>query len=168
MSAFQDVLAKGTVTPEEAFKVWDAAPTVESYFMIASWKGFGFPTGHSFDGALESGGWYGKNFHSADKVDPLVYKCKDGGAPWPANPDKMTPIIQRGESVQDHRAECEADGACARLRRVEYRGQTTAAMVYNTTPVIDLFRKIDDNTVMGVMDNITIPGPPFFFYLVRA
>jgi hypothetical protein len=54
----------------------------------------------------------------------------------------------------------------ARLRMTEYRGKVSATMIYDQMPVYDIFRKLDDNTVLAVMDNKTIKDP-FFFKLNR-
>ena len=167
MHTFHVALEKGIISAEEAFQILDDAPAIDCKFMIGAWRGFGFPTGHPSDHSLTSQGWYGKTFHSLDNVDPLVFSCKDGGVPWAADPEKIMAVFERSATIQDSRAECESDKAEARLRRVEYRGQTTAAMVYNKQPIIDIFQRIDDTTVLGVMDNPQIAGRPFFFYLVR-
>jgi len=45
---------------------------------------------------------------------------------------------------------------------VEYRGKVSAAMVYDRQPIIDLFRKIDENTVLGMMDYKRMERPYFF------
>jgi len=49
----------------------------------------------------------------------------------------------------------------------EYRGKISATMIYDQLPINDMFRKLDDNTVMGVMDNKNVKNP-FFFKLRRA
>lgn len=54
----------------------------------------------------------------------------------------------------------------ARLRMTEYRGKVSATMVYDQQPINDVFRKVDDNTVMGVMDTKGM-SLPFFFMLER-
>ena len=54
----------------------------------------------------------------------------------------------------------------ARLRMMEYRGKVTATMVYDYLPINDSFRKIDENTVLGIMDYKSYPQP-FFFILER-
>lgn len=54
----------------------------------------------------------------------------------------------------------------ARLRMTEYRGKMSATMIYDQLPVNDVFRKLDDNTVIGVMDNRDVKDP-FFFKLRR-
>src|SRR5262249_50598523 len=51
----------------------------------------------------------------------------------------------------------------ARLRMLEYRGVVTATMVYDKQPIHDVFRKIDENTVLGAMDLRGTPEPGVFF-----
>jgi hypothetical protein len=48
----------------------------------------------------------------------------------------------------------------------EYRGKSSATMIYDQLPINDIFRKLDDNTVLAVMDNRTVKDP-FFFKLIR-
>ena len=54
----------------------------------------------------------------------------------------------------------------ARLRTVEHRGVATAAMVYDALPIIDVFRRVDPATLLGLMDMRGLPQP-FFFVLER-
>ena len=54
----------------------------------------------------------------------------------------------------------------ARLRMIEYRGKTTAAMLYDDLPINDVFRKLDDDNVLGIMD-LKGMAQPFFFRLHR-
>jgi hypothetical protein len=53
----------------------------------------------------------------------------------------------------------------ARLRTVEHRGVATAAMVYDALPIIDVFRRVDADTLLGLMDLRGLPQP--FFFLLR-
>ncbi|MEO1068581.1 MAG: DUF4334 domain-containing protein, partial [Cyanobacteria bacterium J06638_6] len=54
----------------------------------------------------------------------------------------------------------------ARLRMVEHCGKVSATMIYDNLPINDSFRKVDDSTVMGLMDFKLVPQP-FFFMLRR-
>lgn len=84
--------------------------------------------------------WYGKNFISQDKVKALVYSFL--GIKF--NIPFFGPAI---------------------LRKMEFRGKLSASMIYNHLPIIDNFRKVDDNTIMGVMD---VRGKiAMYFYLKR-
>jgi hypothetical protein len=58
------------------------------------------------------------------------------------------------------------DKSQARLRSMEYRGVVTATMIYDYLPINDSFKKVDDNTVFGIMDFKNSPQP-FFFTLKR-
>ena len=35
---------------------------------------------------------------------------------------------------------------------MDYRGKASASMIYDQKPIIDIFRKIDEDTMLGVMD----------------
>jgi hypothetical protein len=54
----------------------------------------------------------------------------------------------------------------ARLRSLEHRGVVTAAMVYDALPIIYVFRRVDADTLLGLMDLRGLPAP-FFFLLER-
>ncbi|HNI70658.1 MAG TPA: DUF4334 domain-containing protein, partial [Marmoricola sp.] len=54
----------------------------------------------------------------------------------------------------------------ARLREVAHRGVVSAAMIYDTQPIIDHFRRIDDHTILGLMDARGM-AMPYFFILDR-
>lgn len=54
----------------------------------------------------------------------------------------------------------------ARLRMTTYRGKLSATMIYDQLPINDVFRKIDQDTVFGVMDLKGMESP-FFFILRR-
>jgi hypothetical protein len=54
----------------------------------------------------------------------------------------------------------------ARLRMTEYRGVVSATMIYDSLPINDIFRKVDDHTVLGAMD-LRFAPQPFFFILRR-
>ena len=55
----------------------------------------------------------------------------------------------------------------ARLRMMDYRGKVSATMIYDYLPINDSFRKVDDNTVLGIMDYKDLTQP-FFFVLKRS
>jgi hypothetical protein len=54
----------------------------------------------------------------------------------------------------------------ARLRTIEHRGVVTAAMVYDALPIIDVFRRVGPDKVLGLVDMRGLPEP-FFFVLDR-
>ena len=60
-----------------------------------------------------------------------------------------------------------AKGPVASLKAVPFQGVTSAAMVYDTQPIVDHFRKVDDNRLVGAM---VIEGDErvYFFELERV
>ena len=64
------------------------------------------------------------------------------------------------------RALLRSDHSAASLRAVNFRGKRSAAMIYARKPIIDHFRRIDDNRVLGLMEMRGMERP-FFFLLTR-
>jgi hypothetical protein len=54
----------------------------------------------------------------------------------------------------------------ARLRMMEHRGVVSATMIYDFLPIHDVFRSVDDDTRLGLMD-LRGMAQPFFFVLRR-
>ena len=54
----------------------------------------------------------------------------------------------------------------AKLRAENFRGERSAAMVYDRRPIADHFRRIDDDRVLGLMEMRGMERP-FFFRLTR-
>ena len=63
----------------------------------------------------------------------------------------------------------EAMNGEASLWLEEFRGEVTATMVYDGQPVFDHFKRVDDTTVMGIINGTggLIGGRHFYFYLER-
>lgn len=165
VATFKETIAKGKVTFEEAAALFDSLEPLPMQFILGEWKGEELPTGHPNDGRLVPSGWYGKTFRSVNDVDPLRYRAKAGGT-FAGDPVKCTSPSLRDACITDHQEVVETPQPAARLRMIEFRGKTSAAMVYNNLPIIDHFRKVDDDTVLGAMD-LPLPGPNYFFYLQR-
>ena len=53
----------------------------------------------------------------------------------------------------------------ARLRMTEFRGKISATMCYDQRPIHDVFRRVDDDTVLGAMDMKGMDE--VFFFLLR-
>ena len=165
MTDFAAALAKGQVTTDEAYALFDALEPVKPEFLKGYWEGSPFPTGHPLDGALEATGWKGKRFDSEDEVYPLIFDDGQGGT-FIVQPGKFMGKPAQGKA-HERRAELETDAPAARLRPVQHRGVITTAMIYDDLPIIDLFKKVDDRTLLGVMDMRGLPLP-YFFVLRRA
>ena len=107
-------------------------------FMIGTWKGGKFDGGKEPDPIK----WYGKRFVSAAHAEPLLCRAADGS-------------IYAYDNLGQ-----------AQMREVVFGGKVQAALIYDKHPIMDYFRKVTDNLVIGLGD---IKGKPtdFFFHLTR-
>ena len=172
---FDTLRQQGETSPEAALNLFDELDGVSIPFMIGRWIGSGFPTHHPMDGLLEATGWYGKEFLNADEVHPLLMT---GGrnqvfklAPQPALMRLSTRLPTAGLDLLQPWLRLSSrlfkpEQSQARLRTMEYRGKLSACMIYDHLPIHDVFRKVDPNTVLGLMDYKGM-DPPFFFVLKR-
>ncbi|MBM9461604.1 DUF4334 domain-containing protein [Nocardioides sp. zg-536] len=159
---------------DEALAFFDTLPAVRAETLRGQWRGRELATGHPMDGLLEASGWYGKRFDSADEVHPLLFTAP-GGRIVSADPRRIPfgmldsipeQVVSRGRAVMGVALPLlVTKKPRARLRNVEYRGVVTAGMSYDHLPIIDLFRRVDDTTLLGCMD--LRAAPPYFFVLQR-
>lgn len=130
---------------------WASLTPATLDFMLGSWRGGEFVTGHAANGQLAKGRWHGKRFDGYDDVKPLI--CLDDAGQKFSNTEWM-----KGE---------------ASLWLEEFRGEQTATMVYDGVPIHDHFKEIDENTAMGIMngkaalDTRTGAGRHLYFWLER-
>lgn len=163
MSAFEDALANGPISQAQALALYDGLEATTLDFMLGPWAGEPFPTGHPMDGALEATGWRGKRFDAVDAVHPLLF---DDGAKGVFAVDPVRFMSNPSLSkAAVRRVELETDLPTARLRILVHRGVATAAMIYDGLAIIDSFRRVDQNTVLGLMDMRGMPLP--YFFLLR-
>ncbi|GAA1482390.1 DUF4334 domain-containing protein [Gordonia sinesedis] len=174
----QDVMPQVPTSTQEALALFDSLPAVEPEFMLGQWRGAEVPTGHPMDGMLEATGWWGKRFADSERVDPLLFPSRDGTSLWAMNPavafgaagvtDKVSPLrkLTRPDLVAAARPALRTRSPKARLRTTRYRGVDTATMIYDQLPINDVFRRIDDDTVLGAMD-LRGSKQPYFFVLHR-
>lgn len=145
METFEKLISvKEKISPETFEDFFASLEPVTMKEMIGKWKGGYFPMGKSrLEFFLNDFGifkWHGKSFLSRDKVKSLVFslfgiKCN---------------IPVAGVAV---------------LRRLEFREKLSTSMIYSYLPIIDNFRKIDNDTVMGAME---LNGKvSIYFYLRR-
>ena len=168
--------AEGATT-EQALARFDALAGVTLADCIGRWRGTGLPSGHALDGVLEAAGWYGKDFVDSETVHPLLCQGRDGGVaaldpvPFLIRTVLRHPGLMRlpgsRAAFAAARPLLRTTAPKARLRRVEHRGVLTAAMIYDGLPIIDLFRAVDRDTLLGLMDLRDMPRP-FFFVLRRV
>ncbi|MFF3735398.1 DUF4334 domain-containing protein [Streptomyces sp. NPDC002476] len=139
---------EGRISAAELDEIWAALDTVRPEEILGEWKGGEFDTGHPLNGQLEQIRWYGKRFVSVKDVKPLL--CRDDQGELFSNIE-----LGKGESS---------------LWNVEFRGEVTATMVYDGQPIFDHFKRVDDTTLMGIMNGKEFPedGPFFYFILEYA
>jgi hypothetical protein len=84
---------------------------------------------------------YGKRFVSRDDAEPIVCLADDGS------------LV------------ASVDFGVARLRELSFRGTASAGMVYDQQPWIDYFRKLDDHTLVAMIEMKGKPMDTGFFML---
>ena len=138
----------GDIPDAELDEFWATLQPATVEGMLGEWKGGEFATGHKMNGRLEKAGWFGKNFKSADDVQPLVCLDADG--------NKFSNVAMgKGE---------------ASLWLEDFCGEVTATMVYDGQPVHDHFKAIDGDAVKGIMNGkgVLDDGRYYYFYLERV
>ena len=164
---------------DAAFAVFDGLETVSAAELVGLWEGRCVPTGHPMDGVLENLGWFGKRFNADLSADPLLFRFRFGARRLTPVDPSLIPVdwafrfhrfgrTRLARNLFSHLARhLRARGPAARLRAVRFRDVTSAAMVYDGQPIIDHFRKIDDDAVLGAM---SIHGKErhYFFRLDRV
>jgi len=161
----ENLIEKG-MTQEEAFLFFDELETVNLEALIGyKWKGKEAPSNHPLDGGLSLSHWYGKEFISPEEVHPLIFERANGEL-FNVDPAIVFGIRERTEEFLNS---AETTESKARLRMTEYRGKISATMIYDQLPVNDIFRKVDENTLFGVMDfKGSMHHLGYFFVLERT
>lgn len=174
MTIQKEELFGKAINTGEALKIFDALESVDCNFMLGRWRGREVMSGHPMDGILDLVGWYGKFFISANNVHPLLFYRNDSQL-FSVNPATMPLGLMKYQLprlkfykplIRFFRLLIQTRKGRARLRMLEHRGKVSAAMCYDQLPINDCFRKLDDNTVLGVMDQKGGPQP-YFFVLER-
>ncbi len=132
------IASKQAYSAEELMPLYEQLEPVDLEFMVGTWRG------GKFDGGTEPDpiNWYGKRFTSRTDVEPLLVRGADG-------------------SVQTY----DRLGG-AQMREIKFCDKVSAALIYDSQPIMDYFRKVNDDVVIGLGD---IKGKPleFFFHLTR-
>lgn len=158
----------------EAAALFDTLPPVRCETLTGTWRGSEVSHDHPLSGLLTAFGWYGKRFDDSETVHPLLFEAVGGGT-FSANPSWVPisighyiPRWKAGKWLMTlARPVVGTRHPKARLRQIEYRGVVSTAMVYDHLPIIDSFRQIDPDTVLGAMDYRCYPQP-YFFLLQRS
>jgi hypothetical protein len=147
---FDDLVAASSPDPADLDALWSDLATVRVDEMLGSWRGGDFATGHPASALLEKIGWHGKRFDAPLDAHPLICRGDDGRlyANTPA-----------------------AGGGAASLWEVRFRDEVTATMAYDAMAVLDHFKAVDEQTVMGIMNGKLEPvfgtADPYYFWLER-
>jgi len=100
------------------------------------------------------GAWKGEGFATGHPLDGVLERCHWHGKRFDSA-EHVHPLVFR-----------KASGKLTTVKPMNYRGKTSATMSYDNLPINDVFRKVDDNTVLGIMD-LKGMKQPFFFVLRR-
>lgn len=145
----------------EALAYFDQLPAVTPPELIGLWRGQTIRTGHMLDGVLERLDWYGKRFHADRRADALLFSTGSRRL-VPVEPAR----IPLGLALRFHGLSQRqwfrnlfryalkslwAKGPVASVRLETFRGKESAAMAYDQQPIIDHFRRVDEDRLMGVM-----------------
>jgi hypothetical protein len=173
-----DTHAASAATSAAALDYFDSLHAATVPDMLGRWRGSGLPTAHPMDGLLEAFGWWGKAFHDPDRVDPLLFGSKSGAVTAVDSrfvPAALLPRLRMDSPLMPllraifpaARAVLATKKPTARLRMMEHRGVVSATMIYDFLPINDVFRRVDQDTRLGLMD-LRGMAQPFFFVLKRA
>jgi hypothetical protein len=174
-SPTSDASSSLRLTQQQACELFDSLGPVKPDELRGLWRGRELFTGHPLEGLLSTCGWYGKRFDDSEHVFPMVF-ARPNGSTFCANPARM-PLSVRLNSLPKPLVRLlfrcaypyvvtHASGA--RLRTIEFRGTIGAGMIYDRLAVIDAFRRIDDDTLLCIMDlKGDTSGKTFFFQLYR-
>jgi hypothetical protein len=139
---------EGRVDPRELDELWPDLDTVRIEDVLGEWRGSAIDTGHRAVEEVRKMRWFGKTFTSRLEVAPLICYDEDGNL----------------------YSNTEAGNGGASLWMIEFRGEVTAAMVYDGLPVFDHFKKVDEATLLGIMngeESVFDEGEHFYFVLER-
>ncbi|CAB4698136.1 MAG: DUF4334 domain-containing protein [Actinobacteria bacterium] len=144
---FAELRAAATVSPADLDEVWAALPTVRPEEILGAWRGDDFATGHPVHELLGASQWHGKRFDSVLEAHPLICRGEDG---------ELFSNKELGKGL-------------ASLWSVEFRGESTATMVYDGQAIFDHFKQVDDRTLMGIMNGkgVLVDGQHYYFLLER-
>ncbi len=178
MTTLKDInslIQTGETTTEQALKQFDELEAVDIDFMMGRWQGSGLHTNHPMDGLLEQFNWYGKAFINSEQVHPLLFLDNNNQifkiAPSPtlmnlSARQNFPKVAAMNWLFRLSQFLFKTEQSQARLRMMKYRGKVSATMIYDYLPIHDTFRKIDQDTVLGLMDFKKVKQP-FFFILKR-
>lgn len=147
---FEELRNSTSPTSERLDELWADLEVVTVDEMLGHWSGGDFAMGHPASGLLDKIRWHGK---------------------WFDAPLDVSPIVVRDENGELKANAAAAGGGAASLWSIEFRGESTATMVYDAMGVFDHFKKVDASTVVGIMNGKLEPlfgtSDLYYFWLER-
>jgi len=142
-----DALRSGIPSYDDLEQLWADCPPVRADDVLGAWAGSDFGPGHPVHEMLATSGWHGKRFESVRTAHPLICRDADG---------ELFSNAELGQGL-------------ASLWDIEFRGEVTASMVYDGQPVVDHFKRVDDDTLLGIMNGkgVRHEGRHYYFVLER-
>lgn len=146
---------------QQALEQFLPLPPLHPCELSGLWQGRGVPTGHPFDGVLENLGWFGKRFNPDLRADALLFHA--GRRKLRAIDPKWVPLHLALRFHAFGRTPLaavlfarlqrffQAKGPVASINTVAFEGVESAAMIYDDQPIVDHFRRINDDRLMGLM-----------------
>lgn len=128
---FDALRAAPSADPFDLDALWADLEPVTVEEVLGPWRGGDFATGHVASKVLGKVGWHGKRFDAPLEAHPLI--CRDAEGALYSNTEA-------------------AGGGLASLWPVGFRDEVTATMVYDRMPVFDHFKRVDADTLMGIMN----------------
>ena len=134
-------------------ELFDQLDPVSCDEIYSRWGGGSFKTSHWAVQTLTDLKWYGKWFQTKMNCAPLICFNEEG--------DLFSNQIFGGEGI---------------LWMAEFRDKVSATLSYDSQPIFNHFRRVDENTLMGLMQEkrmltgieIVPEDPYFYFYLRRV
>lgn len=148
MTTLPDLRRRDRIDTDDLDRLWATLAPARLDDLWGSWRGSELPTGHALSRLLRKTGWVGKRFVSPLDVQPLVCRREDG---------TLYSNVELGKGE-------------ASVWMIEFRGEVTATMVYDGTATFDHFKRVDGNTLLGIMNGkgVLFEGKHFYFVLERA
>ena len=165
------MIAKGCITQEEGWKFFDGLEPAEVSSIHGRWRGSELASGHPMDGMLKASGWYGKYFTNQENVYPLLFEKRNGKL-FAADPGKLP--IRAAERMSRKLIRAlflvlpfwiRTKKSGARMRMMKCRDKVTAVMLYDRQPVLDIFARVDETTLLGITDAKWLHKKGYFFIL---
>ncbi|MFC1645225.1 DUF4334 domain-containing protein [Patescibacteria group bacterium] len=130
MRTFEDLLAnKNTVSKKELELFFDQLEPITPQELSGIWRGGFFPTGSLMEFFISDFiifKWYGKKFISKDNAKALLFSFFG-----------IKLSIPIGNSF---------------LKEINFKGKNSTSIIYKHLPIIDYLRKVNKNTLMGIME----------------